>query len=61
MTRTQSQVMIEFMKTMKEAQGIASQMIVIWRDPRWNVIRETLFNVHNYCINQTVAKEAFGK
>jgi len=58
--RAQPNVMIEFMRAMQEAAGVASQVLVTWRDPRWALIRDTLYNIKSFCVNKTIEKVIAG-
>lgn len=52
--RAQTTILAEFMQAIGEAIGCSSQILHVWRDTRWALIRETLLKIKSASINMAI-------
>lgn len=55
--RPQTTILSEFMQAIGEAIGCSSQILHVWRDTRWVVIRNFLLKIKSASINTAVSKK----
>lgn len=54
MARLKTEILMDFMDAIEESIQNASQILVVWRDTRWHVVRETLRSIKKAAVNLAI-------